>query len=214
MIKYLKGIFKYLFYKNVSCLSMIDDKSTISRKSRIARGVKVFHSSVGEYSYVGRRSSLIHASVGKYCSISGNVVIGMGNHTLDRLSTSPIFTEKYNGTGYSWIDEDVAGIVKYKPVKIGNDVWIGVRAVILGGVQIGDGAVIGAGAVVTKDVPDFAIVAGVPAKIIRYRFPENTIAKLQKIGWWNLPEDVLRQNIDLFQKKEITEQDLRNMTLR
>lgn len=208
MIKYIIGFFRHLFYKNVSSFSLVDHQSSISKKSRIARNVKVFHSRIGEYSYVGRRSSLIHASVGKYCSISGNVVIGLGNHTLDRLSTSPIFTERHNGTGYSWIDADVNGIKKYKPVEIGNDVWIGARVVIVGGVKVGDGAVIGAGAVVTKDIPAFAIAAGVPARIIRYRFPENTIAKLKEISWWNYPEDVLQQNIDLFQKQNITEQDI------
>ena len=91
-----------------------------------------------------------------------------------------------------------------KKVIIGNDVWIGSHALILGGVKIGDGAVIGAGAVVTKDVPPYAVVGGVPARIIKYRFSQEIIDKLLEIKWWNLPENILKENIKLFQTDNIT----------
>ncbi len=113
-------------------------------------------------------------------------------------STSPIFTEKKNATGYSWIKDTIAP--PFKRVKIGNDVWIGYGALIVGGVTIGDGACIGAGAIVTKDVPPYAIVGGVPAKVLKYRFPEQIIAKLLDEKWWNKPDAILNKEINLFQK--------------
>ena len=79
-----------------------------------------------------------------------------------------------------------------KKTTIGNDVWIGANAVVRKGVRVGDGAVIGAGAIVLKDVPAFSVVAGVPAKVIRYRFDENTIYRLLKLKWWEMDEDVLK----------------------
>ena len=85
-------------------------------------------------------------------------------------------------------------------MTIGNDVWIGENAVILGGISIGDGAVIGAGAIVTKDVPPYTIVGGVPAKKIRSRFPDDIVKMLLKIQWWNLEEDILKENIYFFQQ--------------
>lgn len=81
----------------------------------------------------------------------------------------------------------------YAPVRIGNDVWIGDNVIIKNGVKIGDGAVVGLGAVVTKDVPPYAVVAGVPAKIIKYRFSDEIISELLELEWWNLEEDVIRQ---------------------
>ena len=152
---------------------------------------------MGDYSYVGRGSRIIHADIGKFCSISGEVRVGMGTHTLDRISTSPIFTEAKNGTNHSWVKSST--LTPYKRVKVGNDVWIGVRAMIMGGVTIGDGAVIGAGSIVTKDIPPYAVAVGVPAKVIRYRFPKEQIDLLLSHPWWNLPEDQLRERIILFQ---------------
>ena len=88
-----------------------------------------------------------------------------------------------------------------EPVFIGNDVWIGCHSIIKPNVHIGDGAIIGANSVVTKDVPPYAIVAGVPAKIIKYRFDAETIKKLLDLKWWNFPYQILKENIELFQKE-------------
>lgn len=200
MLKYFLGLIKNLFNPAVSLFAKIDNYSVISRKARVFGNVQVTNSSMGDYSYVGRRSRIIYADVGKFCSIAGDVRLGMGTHTLDKLSTSPIFTERKNSTGHHWAEVQTDN--PYKRVTVGNDVWIGTRALIMGGVTIGDGAVIGAGAIVTKDVPPYAIVVGVPARIIRYRFSNVTIEKLETLKWWDLSENVLKKNIELFQRSD------------
>lgn len=200
MIKYILGLLINFFNPAVSILAWIDNKSSVDRKAKVNRSAKIFHSTIGRYSYVGKRSSLVNAEVGAFCSIAPDVCVGMGTHDLAKLSTSPLFTEKYNGTGHSWVEQTP---FPFEKVIVGNDVWIGERTMIMGGKKVGDGAVIGAGAVVTKDVPPYAIVGGVPAKVIRYRFPDEIIARLEASKWWNLPDDVLKNNISLFQSNDI-----------
>lgn len=124
---------------------------------------------LGDYSYIGGYSHIQNAMIGKYCSIAPEVRIGLGIHPTNLKSTHPAFFSKQS----HWIDEIQPTIsdeiVEYKHIYIGDDVWIGARSLILDGVKIGSHAVIAAGAVVTKDVPEYAIVGGVPAKIIKYR---------------------------------------------
>lgn len=197
MKRYLLGILKHLFRRGISLFAVISSDSRISKKSRIYRFVKILGSEVGDFTYIGPHSWLVSATVGKFCSVAPNCKIGLASHSLDFLSTSPIFTEVKNGTGYSWSEKNFFN--PSTPVIVGNDVWIGERALIMGGVKIGNGAVIGAGAIVTKDVPAYAIVAGVPAKIIRYRFPQEQILALEQQQWWNLSEEQLRERIKDFQ---------------
>ena len=119
--------------------------------------------------------------IGKFCSISHGVKIGLGPHPLNFFSTSPIFYEPYRG----FVKKQLYNEFEDKGyTEIGNDVLIGANAIILAGVKVGDGAVIGAGSVVTKNVPPYAVVAGNPAKIIKYRFDEKIIKKLLKLKWW------------------------------
>mgnify|MGYP003303392449 CR=1 FL=1 len=206
MIKYILGLIINLFNPAVSLFVKIDDKSSVDKKAKIYAKARIFNSVIGAYSYVGRNTSIVHARIGKFCSIAGGSSIGLGTHTLDKLSTSSIFTEKNNGTTHSWVKNNIVN--PYKKIIIGNDVWIGARAMIMGGVTIGDGAVIAAGAIVTKDVPPYAVVGGIPAKIIKYRFEKQIIDKLIEIKWWNLSEDILRDNIELFQKNILVEEEL------
>lgn len=197
MRKYLIGLIKNLFNPAVSILVRIDNKSFVHKNARVFKKAKVFNSKLGAFSYVGRRTSLVYASVGKFCSIGADCRIGIGGHTSKCISTSPIFTQKRNSLGVQWSNKDI--VSPYSEVMVGNDVWIGERVIIIGGHSIGDGAIIGAGAVVTKDVPPYAIVAGVPAHIIKYRFSEEIIEELLSIKWWDFDENVLKNNIGLFQ---------------
>ena len=199
MNQYVSGALKKFFQRGVSLLALVSADSRISKKARIYRFAKILSSSVGDFSYVGPHSWLVKTSVGKFCSIAPNCRIGLAAHSLNFLSTSPIFTEAKNGTGHSWTKKNFFN--PSLPVSVGNDVWIGERALILGGVSVGNGAVIGAGAVVTKDVPAYAIVGGVPARLIRYRFPAEKIAAFEKERWWELPESVLRERIADFQQE-------------
>ena len=128
---------------------------------------------IGDYTFIGKYTGITKSKIGRYCSIGTNVLIGPGEHKLDKFSTSACFYKN----AYNELTQ--------KDVIIGNDVWIGSYSIILRGIKIGNGAIIGAGAVVTKDVPDFAVVVGVPAKIIKYRFNEETIRKINLSKWWN-----------------------------
>lgn len=143
--------------------------------------------------------------IGKFCSIAcgAKFIFTGANHSLKSLSTYPfpIFFEEW--------DLDVKNITDAWDNKgniiIGNDVWIGYEAVILSGVTIGDGAVIGTHAVVTKDVPPYTIVGGVPAKPIRRRFDDATIAKLLELKWWDWPEERIKARIKIIQSGQIDE---------
>ena len=205
MKKYLLGFLRYFFYPKVSKLSLVTNDSLISTKAKVNRFSKIYSSSISHYTYIGGNSEIVNTKIGKYCSIARDCIIGLASHTINNISTCPIFTEKHNGTGFSWVDHDYVNH-KSNCIEIGNDVWIGTRAIILsrkGILKIGDGAIIGAGAIVTKDVPPYSIVAGVPAKIIRYRFTPEIIEKLLEIRWWNYPEEVLKNKLSVFQMEDL-----------
>ena len=139
---------------------------------------------------------IYNATIGKFSSIASFVKIGLGIHpTKDFVSTHYAFYSNKKKLTKTFSDKNY--IEENKNVSIGNDVWIGANAIILDGITISDGAIIGAGAVVTKDVPPYAIVGGVPAKIIRYRFDEDTIKKLLEISWWDFPITWLEKNYKL-----------------
>lgn len=152
------------------------------------------------YHYYINKDRLV---IGKFCSIAcgAKFIFTSANHALGSLSTYPfpIFYDEWALDAVNVTDAwDNKG-----DIVVGNDVWIGYEAVILSGVTIGDGAIIGARAVVTKDVPPYTIVAGVPARTIRKRFDEETIARLEQLRWWDWPEDEIRRHISHIQRGQI-----------
>lgn len=171
---------------------------------------------VGRYTY-GYKELLeyypIATRIGRYCSINHTARI-WNNHSTECITTSPILDtfpfvtlDKYKsrerlvrkyGTHYNNHPLTESAIRDNRPVEIGNDVWIGANVIILPGVNIGDGAILAAGTVVTKDVPPYAMVGGVPAHIIRYRFTDEEIKILLKIRWWDWTEKQIEDNIELF----------------
>ena len=182
-------------------------KNTFISDSTFGDNVTVHHDcclsnvSVGDFSYVSSASHLDLTQIGKFCSIGNQVLCGCGDHPVNLISTNPVLysTLKLGSVTFAKQDHFVAR----KPITVGHDVWIGARAFVRDGVKIGNGAVVAAGAVVVKDVPDYAIVGGVPAKIIRYRFPPEMIEQLLKIQWWNWSSDKLNQSQQFFVKEDI-----------
>jgi acetyltransferase-like isoleucine patch superfamily enzyme len=141
----------------------------------------VHNATIGEHSYISYNSIIRNCDVGKYCSIGPNVVIGFGNHRIDSLSTHPsIYMNKKQLADEMQMRMDAS----FPKVMIENDVWIGSNVYIKNGVTISNGSIVGAGSVVLNDVPPYAIVGGVPAKIIRFRFEKEVIEKLLLSKWW------------------------------
>lgn len=144
-------------------------------------------------------------TIGKFCSIAcgAKFIFNCANHTLKSLSTYtfPLFFEEWNlpksEVATAWDNKG--------DIVIGNDVWIGYDAVIMAGVHIGDGAIIGTRAVVTKDVEPYSIVGGVPAKEIRKRFAPDVVAKLLELKWWNWPSGKIKNNIAAIQSGNVEE---------
>ncbi|MBR1917821.1 MAG: CatB-related O-acetyltransferase [Bacteroidaceae bacterium] len=208
MLRFVFQLIGNLFKRNISLTACVYAGSKVAPTAHVHRGCKVRTSTIGAHSYVAAHSWLTNADVGRFCSIGNNVNVGLATHTLANASTSPIFTLRRNATRVAWVTKDVADNVDDLPrTAICDDAWIGSNAMIMSGVTIGIGAAVGAGAVVTKDVPPYAIVAGVPARIIRYRFDEPVRQKLLASRWWEQPDSVLRERLDLFQQP-LTEEDI------
>ena len=178
-------------------------KVSVSRSSKfgkynyLAVNCTVINCSLGDFSYVAANSLIQNVTIGKFTCIGPDVRIGLGNHPVSEfISIHPVFYSKLaQAGGVSFADKQYFN--EYTPSKIGNDVWIGARAIITGGVTVGDGAVVASGAVVTKDVPPYAIVGGVPARIIRMRFEKDEIQALNELLWWDMDEPFLRKNFKL-----------------
>jgi acetyltransferase-like isoleucine patch superfamily enzyme len=157
--------------------------------------VVLHNTSIGDHSYINGHARIKNTTIGKYCSIASGVKIVLGAHPTNLISLHPAFYA-VNKPMETFADQQY--FKEYLEVKIGNDVWIGEDAIIPGGITIGDGAVIAARAVVTKDVAPYSVVGGVPAKHLKYRFDEDKLKQLREIRWWDRDEKWIKENFKLF----------------
>jgi acetyltransferase-like isoleucine patch superfamily enzyme len=174
-------------------------KSQIHKTSKVEAGSEIVNSTFDKHSFCGYNCEIINCKIGSFCSIANNVIIGGGMHPMNWVSTSPVFYEGRDSVKAKYSEH------KRDPIKttiIGNDVWIGSNAIIKQGITIGDGAVVGMGSVITKDVEPYSIVGGCPAREIRKRFDEETATQLLQIKWWNFSDNELKHYAPLFKDPE------------
>lgn len=185
--KYMLKIKKNVIFQKKVVLGMnvyFEGANLLANKTRVQ------NVSLGFASYIGRESQIENCGIGRYTCIGSQVRTIFGRHpTNDFVSIHPIFYSTRKQIGFSLVnhpkfDEFAPKDENEHSIHIGSDVWIGQGVLIMDGITIGNGAIVGAGALVNKDVPDYAIVAGVPARIVRYRFTEDEIEELMKIRWW------------------------------
>lgn len=175
--------------------------SVIEHHSRMYRDCGLWEVQLGAYSYIATRSELSRTKVGRFCSLGARLQCTIGTHPVQFVSTSPLFYSTLKQCGVTFTDRDY--IDERIGIHIGNEVWIGNSVFIKDGIRIGNGAIVAGGAAVVDDVPDYAIVGGVPARLIRYRFPEEVIRELLDICWWSWSEDKLRKAQPRFAQEDV-----------
>ncbi len=177
----------------------------LGRYVSVAERVILREVSVGDFSYFERHAEGIYATIGKFCSIAANTRINALEHPLERATTHKISYRPNEYFRYLGVDQAFRERRRARKVSIGNDVWIGHGAVILPGVTVGDGAVIGANAVVSRDVSPYSIVGGAPARVIRMRFADDVVERLERLAWWDWPLERLFEAVPDMQALPIEE---------
>ena len=184
-------------------------ESVIGEHSTIQRYGDIWGLELGRYSCVGRMCTIQECKIGSFCALADYLTIGCDDHDYKMITTHPFWHDS------SWgISDDVEFSKQYRekeyeqPCEIGNDVWFGAGVIVCRNVRIGDGCVIGAGAVITKDIPPYSVVVGTPGRVIKKRFSDEMINRLEKCKWWDLPLEVIKRNIDLFKGGHLDEECL------
>jgi virginiamycin A acetyltransferase len=185
---------------SISRNCLLRGRVTLESHARVARGCQLF----GDI-HIGRGSKLNDGievvgelTVGNYCALAPDILFQQKNHKINKPAMQ--------GRFYGRVLDNELEHMESGPITVGNDVWIGARSIILSGVTIGDGAVVGAGSIVTDDVEPYAVVAGVPASQVKWRFPAEIRETLQDLAWWELTEETLRGHRKFFER-EITSVD-------
>ncbi len=169
--------------------------SEIGNYVEIHEFAQVRDSVVGDYCYLQEYVGLLNTDMGKFCAIAAMVRIGAPNHPYERVTQHRLtYTPEYYWPAQQR-DADFFVRRGTDRVTVGNDVWMGLGVIILPGVKVGDGAVVAAGAVVTRDVEPYTVVGGVPARMIKRRFASDAAQRLQKLQWWNWNHDALEHAV-------------------
>ena len=193
LIKNVLDIPKRLF-SHIALFCVLQE-AIVDKTAAICSGVRFYRGKLGKYSYIGNNSFVSDTDIGSFTSISTDCYIGGTSHPTDWVSTSPVFHKWENimKKNFARTEFEI-----FKRTTIGNDVWIGNRVMIKAGVKIADGAVIGMGSIVTKDIGPYEIWAGNPARLIRKRFDDETIDAFEKMKWWEWNDNKIEEYADKF----------------
>ena len=194
---------KILEYKNkdknlkIGYMSSVNNNCQFGTFNTIYENVSLSEVSLGDFTYVASNTNISKTTIGKFCAIGPDCKLGLGKHPSNTfVSTHPVFFSTLNQAQISFAEKNYFD--EFEKITIGNDVWLGANVIVVDGVNISDGVIVAAGSVVTKDIPPYAIVGGVPAKIIRYRFEKDEIQKLLELKWWDMDVEYLKNNFIRF----------------
>lgn len=189
-------------------------ESKIGERSTIQRYGDIWGVDIGKYTCIGRMSTIQETQIGSFCALADYLTIGCDDHDYKMVTTHPFWHDT------SWgISEDEEFSKEYRrkeyeqPCVIGNDVWMGAGVIVCRNVTIGNGCVIGAGAIITKDIEPYSVVVGVPGRVIKKRFDDKTIERLENAKWWDLPVEVIKENIHIFRDKHLNEDVLEQLEI-
>ena len=206
MIKFLYRLILSTILKKkhvkISPLSLFNGKTFFEGYNVVGKNSCVGSTVIGRHTYIGENCFLANSVIGRFCSIAKNVEVVPTQHpTHGFISTSPLFYSMLKQTGKSFVGTQKfieLKTIEGRCVIVGNDVWIGNNVKIIGGIKIGNGAIVAMGSIVTKDIPPYAVVAGVPARIIRFRYSKEEIEALEEFKWWEKTDEWLCENAEYF----------------